>query len=178
MKKILIVASTLALAACGGAATDEAAEGEAGGGAAAAPDVTMQAGKWSNTMVIESFEMPGAPPEAAGLFESMVGQERTSEQCLTQEEIDENLQEMARGPMDNNEECTTEEFSIAGGTIKGRMTCSSPTGGKATINIDGSHSDSSMNMTMAMNAEDPQMPGGKMSMVMKMSGERVGDCDS
>nr|WP_161593771.1 DUF3617 domain-containing protein [Parerythrobacter lutipelagi] len=163
---VAVAALALPLAACGEG-------GPLGGG-----DVKMQGGKWSNTMVIEKFEIPGAPPEAAGLFQAMVGQEQTTEECRTDEEMQKGLDELAQGPMDNNEDCTTESMDVGGGNISGKVVCKSPTGGSATMVIDGSHTDSSMDMTMTVDMEDPTMPGGKGTMVMKVTGQRLGDCDA
>ncbi|MCP5383690.1 MAG: DUF3617 domain-containing protein [Sphingomonadaceae bacterium] len=167
MKKSVIALSSLALVACSG-----------GGPGGSDEDVQMQGGKWSNTMVIEKFEIPGAPPEAAGIFQAMVGKEQTSEECRTDEEMQKSLDDLAKGPMDSDEDCKTESMDVGGGKISGKVTCSSPTGGKATMVLDGSHTSTSLDMTMTVDMEDPTMPGGKGNMVMKVSGKRVGDCDS
>lgn len=172
MKKLIMLASIGALAACSGPsedAEDATVEG--------ADEIEMQAGKWTNTVTIEKFEIPGAPPEAAGLFQALVGQTQTDEVCRSQEDIDKSLEEMASGQMDN-EDCKAEKMSVAGGKIEGRIVCENKGGGSAVMTMEGSHSATSMEMTMTADISDPSMPGGKGQMVMKVAGERVGDCDS
>lgn len=173
MKKLIAIASIGVLAACSGPAEDDAANGAVAG----SDEVEMQPGKWSNTVTIDKFDMPGAPPEAAGIFQAMVGRSVTTEQCRTQEDIDKSLEEVAKGPMDN-EDCTAEEMTVADGNISGRISCTTESGGSAVMVMEGTHSATSMNMTMTADISDPQMPGGKAQMVMKVAGERVGDCDS
>jgi hypothetical protein len=162
---ILLSAASLSLAACGSG-------GPLGGG-----DVKMQGGKWSNTVTIEKFDIPGAPPEAKGLFDAMIGQPQTTETCRTDEEMQKGLDDLAKGPMNGDEDCTTESMEVGGGEISGKVMCNSKTGGKATMVLDGSHTETSLDMTMTVDMEDPTMPGGKGQMVMKVSGKRLGDCD-
>ena len=170
MKRVLLGAAVLALASCGEGATDVGEERSDG-------QIQMQAGKWKNTMVIEKFDMPGAPPEAAQFLQAMVGQETSNEQCMTEDEVAKGLEEQAKGSMDN-EECTTEEFSAQGGKIKGRILCNAENGGTAKMTIDGDHTGTSMNMQMTAEIEDSSMPGGQATMVMRVTGERIGDCDA
>lgn len=173
MRKLIALVSFGVLAACSGPAEDDAQNGAVAG----SDEVEMQPGKWANTVTIDKFDIPGAPPEAAGLFQSMVGRSVTSEQCRTQEDIDKSLEDVATGQMDN-EDCTAEEMNVADGKISGRISCTTESGGSAVMVMEGTHSATSMEMTMTADISDPSMPGGAAQMVMKVAGERVGDCDS
>ncbi|GAA4643501.1 hypothetical protein GCM10023115_14610 [Pontixanthobacter gangjinensis] len=166
MRIVIVPALALVLASCGNVS---------GGN----DEVAMEAGKWSNTMVIEKFDMPGAPPEAAGMFAAMVGQEQTTETCMTKEDTADaakKIEEMATGSI-GEDGCTSEKFSMEGGKIDGKVTCTNEGGGSGVMTIDGTHSSTEMAMTMTADIKDPSMPGGTASMIMKMSGKRLGNCD-
>lgn len=170
MRILVLPALALVLASCG------SADSITGGG----DEVTMQPGKWSNTSVMEKFDIPGAPPEAAGMFAAMVGQEQTTETCMTEEDTADaakKLEEMAKGSI-GDEGCTSEEFSMDGGKISGKVTCTNEGGGSGVMSIEGTHSPTEMAMTLTADIKDPSMPGGEAQMVMKMSGKRLGDCDA
>ncbi|MFZ1743485.1 MAG: DUF3617 domain-containing protein [Pontixanthobacter sp.] len=169
MRILMVPALALVLTSCG------SADSVMGG----SNEVKMEPGKWSNTMVVEKFEMPGAPPEAAGIFAAMVGKEQTTESCMTKEEAAEaskKIEEMAKGSI-GEDSCKSDSFSMNGGKINGKVTCTNKGGGSGVMTIVGTHSSTAMDMTMTADIKDPKMPGGAAQMVMKMSGKRVGDCD-
>lgn len=176
----ITMASTLAVAltlsACGGGADD--AEGSPDG-AMAGDDIEllMEPGKWSNTMVVESFEIPGMSEQDASIFKSMVGQTNTSESCMTQEQLDEGLEASALESM-GGQSCDTSSFNTARGKIDGRIECTSENGGNAVMTIAGTQSSDAMEMTMSTDVTDPSFPGGSAKMVMKLSGKRIGECDA
>jgi len=165
MRLTMVSALALAVAACGSAG-EQREDGE----------IQMKAGKWSQSMVVEKFELPGAPPEIAEMLQGMVGQEQTSESCMTQDQVDKGWAEQAKQSM-QGQACETEAFDADGGTLSGTVTCTAENGGGATMTIDGEYDDEQMNMTMTAEINDPTMPGGAGTMVMKMSGKRLGDCD-
>lgn len=172
---VSVTVFALALAGCS-AADDDPAGGTSDGGSADGT-LTMEPGKWANTTVIESFEVPGAPPELEQILKQMVGQKQSSESCMTQDDIAEGFERQAKEAVDGDA-CTAEGFSAKDGKLTGSVTCEETNGAGATMNIDGSYTSTSMNMTMTANIADPSMPGGTGKMVMKMTGERVGDCDT
>jgi hypothetical protein len=168
MRLIMVSALALAFAACGSA--DGSGDGRSDG------EIQMKAGKWSNTMVVEKFELPGAPPEVAGMLQGMIGQEQTTETCMTQDQVDKGWEEQAKNSM-QGQACETDSFDADGGSLNGKVTCKAENGGGATMTIEGDYAAEQMNMTMTAEISDPSMPGGSGTMVMKMSGKRIGDCD-
>ncbi len=166
MRLIMVSALALAVAACGSAG-DTRSDGE----------IQMKAGKWSQTMVVEKFELPGAPPEVAGMLQGMVGQEQTTETCMTEDQVAKGWEEQAKQSM-QGQACETDSFDAGGGDLSGKVVCKAENGGGATMTIDGDYSAEEMNMTMTAEINDPNIPGGEGTMVMKMSGKRVGDCDA
>lgn len=163
MRAVLVSGLALAVAACG--SSGDRADGE----------VQMKAGNWSQTMVVEKFEIPGAPPEVAGMLQQMVGKEQKSETCMTEDQVAKGWEEQAKNAM-QGQACQTENFDAAGGKLSGKVVCKETNGAGATMLMDGEYDAESMAMTMTAEISDPSMPGGKGSMVMKLSGQRTGDC--
>lgn len=163
----------LALAACGAATEDEAdsvAEAAAGDGPA------MDAGKWTSTMTIEKFDIPGAPPELGQMMQGMIGQANTTESCVTEEMAKEGWANRM-DEFSGNDECTADSFSADDGKLTGAISCTEGNGTKANMSIDGAYTSSSVEMVMTADLESADIPGGKGTMVMKVASERVGDCD-
>lgn len=161
MRLLILLAASTTLAACSAGDRDDG-------------DIKMKAGKWSQSMTVESFDLPEAPPEVAEMMQAMVGQTQTTEVCMTEDQVAKGWEEQAKSQM-SSEECETESFSAQGGKLTGKVTCAAPDGGSAVMTIDGSYSDTSMDMLMSSDITDRNMGGGKM--VMRLAGERVGDCD-
>ncbi len=165
MRVVLVSGLALAVAACGSAG--DRADGE----------IQMKAGKWSQTMVIESFEVPGAPAEVTDMLKQMVGQEQSSESCMTQDQVDKGWGEQAKQAM-AGQDCSTESFDAVGGKLSGEVVCKSAAGSAATMSIEGEYDAESMSMTMSADINDPSLSGETGKMVMKVTGKRVGDCDA
>ncbi len=168
MRIIIVSAMALGAAAC---SSDSAGPAATGG------DLEMLAGNWSQTTVIESFEMPGVPPEVAEMLQQVVGQTQTSQTCMTRDQIKQGFEEQAQKSM-AGQDCTTEDFSSDDGKLSGKIVCRKDGGEGAAVTIDGRYTPETMAMTMTAEITDPSMPGGSGVMVMKMTGERVGDCDA
>jgi len=166
MRLIMVSALALAVAACG-TAGEERADSE----------IQIKAGKWSQSMVVDKFELPGAPPEVAEMLQGMVGQEQTTESCMTQDQVDKGWADQAKQSM-HGQACETEAFDADGGTLSGKVICTAENGGGATMTIDGEYDDKQMSMTMTAEINDPTMPGGSGTMVMTVSGKHLGDCDA
>lgn len=165
MRMIVVSTLALALAACG--SSGDRADGE----------VQMKAGKWTQTMVIEKFELPGAPPEIAAMMQQMIGQEQSSETCMTEDQVAKGWAEQAKESM-QGQACETESFDASDGKLSGKVVCSEDKGGSATMMLDGDYDAESMAMTMTAEIQSADMPGGKGTMIMKLSGKRIGECDS
>ncbi|MGB3753015.1 MAG: DUF3617 domain-containing protein [Parerythrobacter sp.] len=165
----LAIAAPFALAACGSA-------GEGGTTVdAAGNEIEMQPGKWANTMTVEKFDIPGAPPEAAAMFQAAIGEGTTTESCMTQDQLDEGMERRATESMDG-QACDTVDFAANDGKINGRIECKADNGGAAVMTVAGTQSAEAMEMTITSDVTDEGIPGGKAQMVMKISGKRLGDC--
>ena len=70
---------------------------------------------------------------------------------------------------------TASEIPWAGGTIKGTTTCTPPGGGKTVMTMDGRYGPQSIDMTMKSQTD---IAGKAMTMEMRVSGKRVGECSA
>jgi len=189
MKLAIGAAAALLLVSCGG--RDEAgnegapasggnataagnaqagADGGDGGAAAAAGAVAeMRPGQWETTVEVLRVDMGNVPGMPPGM--TPPGQGRTSvRSCLTPEQ--------ARRPNANfmtgadQAGCTYENFSMAGGRVRGTATCNQA-GSTVRTTIDGSFAAESYRIetqsqvsTNGMNVETST----------RISGRRIGDC--
>jgi hypothetical protein len=188
MKTHLILgAAALALAACGSsggegnrsggneaaAATGGAGKGGTaanGSGGASGAEVSLQPGEWEMKMEVVDVKVEGLPEGVAEGMKKEAG--KANRTCMTPEE--------AKGPKpdlftkDNPGNCKSEGFTWAGGRIQGKTVCTGEGGaGKSEMTMDGRYSPQSIDMTMK---SDTEMMGKKMTMEMRLSGRRVGEC--
>jgi hypothetical protein len=187
--QLILGAAALALAACGSSGGDKggasggngatAAAGSGGDGATAAPEtggaapasgVTLQPGEWEMKMEVVNVKVDGLPPALAETMKSQAG--GTNRTCMTPED--------AKGPKgdifagDKSGKCKSEGFTWAGGRIQGRTTCPGQGGtGQTVMTMDGRYSPQSIDMTMKTETD---MAGKPMTMEMRVSGRRVGEC--
>ena len=174
---LILTAAALALAACGSGA-DKAGEGgngsaagNAGGGSVgSASAVNLQPGEWEMTMNVVDVKVEGLPEGVADSMKKEGG--KATRTCMTEEE--------AKGPKadmftkDNPGNCRTEGFSWSGGRIQGKTICDGQGGaGKTQMTMDGRYSPQSIDMTMK---SETDMMGKAMTMEMRLSGRRVGEC--
>ena len=149
-------AMILALAACGS------------GGSGS----EMQPGEWEMTMEMLEVSAPSMPPAAAAQMKQQMKQAPvTTRTCVSEEEAKGPKPETLTGKAGNN--CRTEGFSWAGGKVAGKTICDSPTGGKMTMTMDGEYGPTSMTMNMKTSTEAQGIP---MTMDVRVSGKRIGDC--
>ncbi len=186
--RLILGAAALALAACGSSGGDKGASagngsagGESGGeasaagsggsgsGSAAASAVNLQPGEWEMNMQVVNVKVEGLPE---GVADAMKKEGKASRTCMTEEE--------AKGPKadmftkDNAGNCKSENFSWSGGRIQGRTVCEGQGGaGKTVMTMDGRYSAQSIDMTMK---SETDMMGKGMTMEMRLSGKRVGEC--
>ncbi|HEX8308891.1 MAG TPA: DUF3617 domain-containing protein [Allosphingosinicella sp.] len=190
---LILSAAALALAACGSSGGDKEASGgngsaaaaQDGGGSAAtgqgdgAPAgggpsgsaVSLQPGEWEIKMEVVDIEVAGLPEGVAEGMKSQAGG-GTNRTCMTPED--------AKGPSadmfgkNDPANCKSEGFAWSGGRIQGKTTCDGANGqGKTVMTMDGRYTPQSMDMTMKT---DTDMMGKSMTMEMRVSGRRVGEC--
>ncbi|ANU08706.1 DUF3617 domain-containing protein [Paraurantiacibacter namhicola] len=163
-KTITLSAAALALTGCGGAAQS---------------DSSLQPGKWQVGFVATSFDIPGATPEQEAMFEDMIGEGETQEQCLTPEEAERGFQPMAEAFSQAGQDspCEVANFEAAGGQISGDMVCTIAGADEPlTSKISGIYDEAKFTIDIGMTMERPDFPEGSATMGMRVSGERLGDC--
>lgn len=138
----------------------------------------IQPGEWEMKTKLTAVDAPGAPPQALAAARAQLGQERTVRSCITPEEASNPLRDVrhAMTQMPSGANCTTDEDRFAGGVIRLHVTCRATGGqqGQATITMDGSFSETTLQGTTTITAQ-----GGvqqSMNMTQEVRGIRVGDC--
>ena len=135
----------------------------------------VRPGKWQSKVTIEEMSMPGVPAEMAENMKRMMAehQQRTSEQCLTEEEAKRPREDFFAGK-DNN--CRYDHFTMGGGKIDARMRCAGPGGISQVMERAGTYAPDRYQMRMATRTEGSGAPG--MVMKLKVDSTRIGDCDA
>lgn len=180
MRLALLIAATLALAACDSgpnvdarnASAEEVAEqvADASGG----NESFVRPGKWESRVQIEEFELPGAPAEAKTAMRSMYDRAMVSESCLTPENAKRPKEDFFAGKDKN---CRYERFTMGDGKIDAVMKCTGE-GMAQTMAMQGSYSPDAYQMRMSMKADAGAGPPGGMTMTMRVDAKRVGECDA
>ncbi len=172
--QLILGAAALALAACGRSGADkDGGNGAtaAGGGGGSASAVSLQPGEWEMKMEVLNVKAAGMPEGVAEAMKKSApgGTNRT---CMTPEE--------AKGPSadmfgkNDPANCKSEGFSWSGGRIQGKTTCTGDGGaGKSVMTMDGRYTAQSIDMTMK---SDTDVMGKGMTMEMRLTGRRVGEC--
>jgi hypothetical protein len=156
----------------GSAAGNEIAGGSsAGTGGASASAVNLQPGEWEIKMEVVDLKVAGLPEGVAEGMKSQAGG-GTNRTCMTPED--------AKGPSadmfgkNDAANCKSEGFAWSGGRIQGKTSCQGENGqGKTVMTMDGRYTPQSMDMTMKT---DTDMMGKSMTMEMRVTGRRVGEC--
>lgn len=176
----MVLVSVLAALALAGCNKDSAADGEGKSVAEVAKEAAAmpkpQPGKYRSTVNLISVEAPGLPPEAAAQMKQMFARrEAGNEYCLTGEDAakgyEEGVKKLAGRP-----NCAFDHYSADGGTVKAKLTCNPPEGGKSVLVMQGAMTPTGSDVTMSMEQSGPDMPGGGMKMKMNVKSERIGDC--
>lgn len=178
MKKrsVLVVATALlALGACdsgkGVSAKNESAESVQKKVAdAVEAGELMKPGNWTGTIKIAEMAMPGMekmPPAMQEQMKARLAQGHSFENCLTAEDVRDPKEKMAEN---SGGKCTYDHFTMAGGAIDAKMTCTGDEGPR-TMTMKGTYSGDAYDMEMATLGQ-----GGGLSMKMKMSARRTGAC--
>ncbi|GMN03973.1 DUF3617 domain-containing protein [Erythrobacter sp. MTPC3] len=173
----LIAASALALTACGSPGGDADSDGDGvvtaeeaqALNASAADEIKPLPGKYKVDMQFVKAE--GLPEE----MQSMMGSSMTNstEFCLTPEMADSGFGQMAQ---QDDDSCTIDRYVIDGNDMDMAMSCSpagTPTPMEMTMS--GTVSPTKSDMTMVSKGMFPGM--AEASVEMRVTQERIGDCD-
>ncbi len=175
---IVLLASALALAACGEERDVEARNASVEEVAnqvreASSAEDFIRPGKWLSQVTYEEMTAPGMPAEVTERMQRMMGQEESYESCLTEDEAQRPREDFFAG---QSNLCRYDHFSMGGGSIDAQMRCSQ---GELTqlIEMDGTYSPESYQMRMATRMEGGPEMASRMTMRMRVDAKRVGECD-
>lgn len=131
----------------------------------------MEPGHWVHKMQLVDLDIPGEMPTAAReQMKASIGKIQTSETCLTPEEARNPRERFAK---DQGDQCVYDHFEMGGGAIDAKMSCMAG-GAKRVMTMTGHYSGNSYEMRMATTGEGAGPAA--MSMTMRVSGQRTGDC--
>lgn len=172
MKHITLIAAATAalLAGCSGGGNADAD----GNGTVTTKEAVKQVesempkprpGLYKTTVTMTEIAIPGVPAGHGA------GQVVTTEDCLTQEEVDEGYEALVKQGQDGD--CSYDRFNLAGGKIDAVMVCKAE-GREMRMEMNGTTTPTSANLaaTMAMDFDG----AGKGTMKFTANHERVGDC--
>lgn len=165
MKKFVLGAGVIAVTA----AFVGAAGGDHVSAAAQDPQMKPDPGQYRSDIELVSIDIPGAPPQVADMMRGMMG--RTVEYCLTQEEVDQGFESVARRSQEGD--CNFQRFDASGGNIDALMTCDVD-GRMMTMTMTGTGTSTTSDITMRMEGDMGGM--GEGSMTLRAKHQRIGDC--
>ncbi|MGA9580630.1 MAG: DUF3617 domain-containing protein, partial [Allosphingosinicella sp.] len=147
-----------------------AAAADSGGSGAAAAGGNLQPGEWEMKMEVVNVKVEGLPDGVADQMKSQGG--GINRTCMTPEEARAPKGDIFTGEKAAN--CKSEGFKWEGGRIQGRTVCAGEGGaGQTVMTMDGRYTPQSIDMTMKSQSD---LMGKGMTMEMRMSGRRVGEC--
>ena len=178
-------AGLLALAACGGGGEGKSGGNEAGAsdpsanaasaadgggntGGTASAAMQLQPGQWEMTTQTVNVSIPGLP---AGAADMMKTGPITVKTCITEEQAQKPSADLFAGKTAPN--CKQEGFTAAGGKVNGTMTCSGGDTGATAMKMEGQFGPTQYDITMATKT---QAEGRDMTMEIRSSGRRLGEC--
>jgi hypothetical protein len=173
MKRIIMAAAGAALiTGCSGGNPDADGDGKVSMKEAAktaeAQGIKPEPGLYKTTVTMTGINIPGMPPEMAG---HGAGQTVTSEDCLTQQEVDKGFEELIK--QGQNGECSYERFNLAGGKIDAVMVCKAE-GRETRMEMTGTTTATTADLAATMGIEFDG--AGKGTMTFTAKHERIGAC--
>ena len=166
--------AVLALAGCGQAGTAMSDE-EVAGELAKMP--ALWPGRYSTQISLVSLEAPHAAPEKLeAMRASMEKKARGGEHCLGPEKAKQGYRREI-DKLTGRDRCKFHSLSVSGGRIDAKMFCSQGFfAGSATIDLSGTVSPSSLNMTMLLKQSGGLGPTADMTLEMKLANRMIGEC--
>ncbi len=178
MRRIMVAASIVMLAACGGGNGQDSADpspaGEgtetsgAGSSASSSGDIgaSLRAGQWETTTEIVRMSMPNMP---AGMTPP-VPPPTTVSMCLTPEQVQQTNGGFLTGNADGN--CRTENLAMTGGRIQGQVICENA-GASMHATVSGKFTPDSYELEQRVRTSSE---GQNIDLEARVRGRRTGDC--
>ena len=134
----------------------------------------IRAGQWKSTSAIEEMSVPGLSAEESARMKQVMAKAGSHEftTCLTEEDVKQPQGKFFTG----NEQCRYDHFTMSRGKIDAAMRCQSPEGGTQVMTMAGTYSPDSYEMRMEMKGEAAPGAPGAMTMRMRVSSKRTGEC--
>ena len=131
----------------------------------------IEPGNWEANSRMTDVQLPGnMPPQAADMMRQMMGGEgMTSQNCVTQDQLDNAPERIFE---ETNGDCRYTEFEMVGGEIHAVAQCNTDEG-TMDMTMDGTYTDTTYDMTMSMVGD---MGMGPMTMTFDVTGRRLGPC--
>jgi hypothetical protein len=139
-------------------------------------DGELSAGNWKNTMAMTKFEVPGAPPAFAEQAKTMLGKAQTTEACMTEAQAKAGVRDFSSSMQKGD--CKMDDFQQGGGKMSGTMMCKGSTMGDTTMKMDGTYTTEKVSMNLTGEIAEKSLPGGKATVGLSITSERIGDCKS
>lgn len=143
--------------------------------AQAAGPAHFQPGLWETKAEIANVDMPNLP--AAQKEQMMAAMKKASgtavKTCLTPEQANKPQAEMFTGKDSGN--CTFDHYDMSSGKIDAKLNCKNPQGGKMTQTISGTFTNTGFALESEVHSEGGP---GAMTMKVKTTGTRIGECKS
>ena len=140
-----------------------------------ASEIVVRPGKWTQSVKMETFDIPGMPESAqASVRQTMASTTSGHEFCLTKAETSRPSEDFFAG---KDSKCRYERFTMQGGKIDGVMRCEHD-GMRQVMELNGDYSPDHYAMRMDMRTQSERTTMGNMHMVMRVDAKRVGDCDA
>lgn len=174
---LMPIAALIALSACG-QSTENAASGPEMSSedvARTMDSVKLEAGQWEATQEILDVSISGTEGVSADAFKRLIGQVNTITHCVTPEQAANPSADLLAAQ--DQADCTYADMAMSGGKVSANMTCTSREMEQGTMKIamNGAYLPASYDITM--DVETIGLPGGRtMTMKMKTSGKRIGEC--
>lgn len=131
--------------------------------------VEVRPGMWEVSSEIVSASQPDMPH---ALAERMKGPRGTARHCITPEQAARPDANFLAGRRSG--QCSYRDFAMQGGRIAGTMACRDPAGAETNARMSGGYT--AENFDMRMDVLTPGLGGATLSVVVRQSGRRVGDC--
>lgn len=144
--------------------------------AAQVSKVKMKSGQWETSFTLDDIDftnMPKGAPSSAQMKDQMKATMSRSaiKHCVTPEQAANPSADMLSGQKDRN--CTYKGFDMAGGTIKGQVSCDK-SGQAMTATMTGNYAPDSYDVTMDMTTRGGT-DGMAMTMKARTQGKWLGD---
>ncbi len=139
---------------------------------------TPQAGEYQTQGEVLEFEISGASEEEVEMMRGFIalGVETSATFCMTEEMAESGFEQWSSDLQSVPEGCEFTEYSTSSNTMAGTMQCSGPDGSSGTIQLSGTITETSQDMTMEMDMANPMQEDGQMRMKVNTTAQRIGDC--